>query len=56
MDFERPECGLPCSSSVQAFANNPAPIRKRRFSSAKIQPVSIICYYYMNRKNCFNFR
>ncbi|MFH4984419.1 hypothetical protein AB6A40_011128, partial [Gnathostoma spinigerum] len=33
-------CDMPCSSSAPAN-NVPAPVRKRRFSSAKIQPTRV---------------
>lgn len=42
MDFSDPTgCPMPCSSSAAQPGLPPAPIRKRRFSSAKIQPTRV---------------
>lgn len=42
MDSEGPSnCSLPCSSNAVQTGVVPAPIRKRRFSSAKIQPTRV---------------
>ncbi|VDO15351.1 unnamed protein product [Brugia timori] len=36
----------PCSSGMTSLGVVPAPIRKRRFSSAKIQPASFLFLFF----------